>query len=137
MDVLAPLLIILVLGAVVWLISAPLRAKAAGRELPANVRDAQRRRDLEIERDQKYAEIRELEMDLRTGKLSEADYRETDRALRAEAVDILHALDELGAATAAQREADEGVPPVSDVAPAADESAPQAAVGRSRNTPDA
>jgi len=137
MDVLAPLLIILVLGAVVWLISAPLRAKAAGRELPADVRDAQRRRDLEIERDQKYAEIRELEMDLRTGKLSDADYRETDRALRAEAVDILHALDELGVATEAQRDADAGVPPVSDVAPAADEPAPEAAVAQSRNTPDA
>jgi hypothetical protein len=97
MDTLAPFLIIIALAAVVWLISAPLRAKAAGRELPADVRDAQRRRDLEIERDQKYAEIRELEMDLRTGKLSESDYRETDRALRAEAVDILHALDGLGA----------------------------------------
>jgi hypothetical protein len=35
-------------------------------------------------------------MDFRTGKLSEADYRESDRALRAEAVEILRRLDEAG-----------------------------------------
>jgi hypothetical protein len=33
-------------------------------------------------------------MDLRTGKLSEEDHRVLDRQLRAEAVDVLHALDE-------------------------------------------
>ena len=99
MDILAPIIVIIVLAAAVWFVSAPIRARVAGRETPAEVRDAQRRRDLEIERDQKYAEIRELEMDLRTGKLSEADYKVTDRQLRAEAVDILHALDQLGVGT--------------------------------------
>jgi hypothetical protein len=34
-------------------------------------------------------------MDMRTGKLSEADWRVQDRALRAEAVEILRRLDEL------------------------------------------
>jgi hypothetical protein len=34
-------------------------------------------------------------MDHRTGKLSDADWRGLDRQLRAEAVDILHDLDEL------------------------------------------
>ncbi len=97
MNVLALLLILLVLAVVAALVSAPLRAKAAGRQPPAELRDAQERRDLEIEKAQKYAEIRELEMDLRTGKLSEADYRVTDRQLRAEAVDILDRLDRLGA----------------------------------------
>lgn len=132
MDVLAPLIVILALGAVVWLISAPLRAKAAGRELPAQARDAQRRRDLEIERDQKYAEIRELEMDLRTGKLSDADYRETDRALRAEAIDLLHELDRLG-----------GVVDPDDASAAGDAPAPAAAgdpdtvAARSRHVADA
>lgn len=96
MDPVATLLALVVLALVVWLLSAPLRAQAAGRQTPAQERDAQRRVDLEIERDQKYAEIRELEMDLRTGKLSDADYRATDRQLRQEAVDILHALDRLG-----------------------------------------
>ena len=35
-------------------------------------------------------------MDLRTGKLSDDDWRELDRRLRAEAIEILHALDALG-----------------------------------------
>ena len=37
-------------------------------------------------------------MDLRTGKLSDDDWRELDRRLRAEAIEILHALDALGPA---------------------------------------
>ena len=39
------------------------------------------------------AEIREVEMDFRTGKLSEADWKAIDRQLRAEAVDLLRELD--------------------------------------------
>ena len=132
MEILAPIIVIVVLGAVVWLISAPLRAKAAGRELPAQARDAQRRRDLEIERDQKYAEIRELEMDLRTGKLSDDDYRETDRALRAEAIDILHELDRLGGVVDAGDE-----PAAGDEPPPAAAEDPDAVAARSRHVADA
>lgn len=132
MEILAPIIVILALGAVVWLISAPLRAKAAGRELPAQARDAQRRRDLEIERDQKYAEIRELEMDLRTGKLSEADYRDTDRALRAEAIDILHELDRLGGVVDPGDE-----PAAGDEPPPAAAEDPDAVAARSRHAADA
>jgi len=51
--------------------------------------------DLEAARDAKYAEIREAELDFRTGKLSEEDWRAQDRRLRAEAVEILHALDDV------------------------------------------
>lgn len=50
--------------------------------------------ELEAARDAKYREIRDAELDRRTGKLSEADYQAIDRALRAEAVEILKALDE-------------------------------------------
>jgi hypothetical protein len=50
---------------------------------------------VEAARDAKYAEIRDAELDYRTGKLSEADWRELDRRLRAEAVQVLHQLDEL------------------------------------------
>ncbi len=50
--------------------------------------------DLEAARDAKYREIRDAELDLRTGKLSEADYEAIDRSLRAEAIEILRALDE-------------------------------------------
>ena len=46
-----------------------------------------------LARDAKYAEIRDAELDYRTGKLSEADWRELDRKLRAEAVEVLHRLD--------------------------------------------
>ncbi len=50
--------------------------------------------ELEAARDAKYREIRDAELDRRTGKLSEGDYEAIDRALRAEAVEILDALDE-------------------------------------------
>jgi hypothetical protein len=49
--------------------------------------------DLEAARDAKYLEIREAELDHRGGKLSEEDFRAVDQALRAEAIEILRALD--------------------------------------------
>jgi len=87
------LLVALVLAAVVLYVSAPLRpGGTAPREAVAEAERA----DLEAARDAKYAEIREAELDYRTGKLSEADWRAQDRALRGEAVEILHRLDALG-----------------------------------------
>ncbi len=53
------------------------------------------RNELEALKAAKYSEIRDAEMDYRTGKLSEADWRTLDRSLRAEAVTILHRLDAL------------------------------------------
>jgi hypothetical protein len=91
-DVLAPLIVIVLLGIVVWLITGPLRAGAAA----AEDADAARREDLEAAKEAKYREIRDAELDLRTGKLSEADWRALDRELRAEAMEILRRLDELG-----------------------------------------
>lgn len=61
--------------------------------------------ELEAARDAKYREIRDAELDHRTGKLSASDYEATDRALRAEAIEILRALDEARAAEAVRREA--------------------------------
>jgi hypothetical protein len=84
------LIIILALAVVVWVVSAPLR-RAEGPELDATGRRAA----LEAARDAKYREIRDAELDWRTGKLSDEDYREQDRRLRAEAVEILRELDEL------------------------------------------
>jgi hypothetical protein len=97
-DVLAPLLVVLILLLVVWFVGAPLRRGAAVR---AQVALEGRRADLEAARDAKYGEIRDLEMDHRTGKLSDADWRVLDRELRAEAVDLLHELDALGPAPGA------------------------------------
>ena len=56
-----------------------------------------RRAGLEAAKEAKYAEIRDAELDFRTGKLSEEDWRAQDRALRAEAIEILRRLDALGA----------------------------------------
>jgi len=67
------------------------RRHRTGRE-PAQ---AAERADLEAARDAKYAEIRDAEMDFRTGKLSEPDWRALDRQLRREAVELLHRLDEV------------------------------------------
>lgn len=91
LDALIPLLVILALALVVWLVGAPLRAGPQAAE-EAVVFDRER---LEAARDAKYREIRELEMDHRTGKLSDADFRTLDRQLRAEAVVILRELDAL------------------------------------------
>jgi len=84
------LLVLILIGVAILAISAPLRRRA--------VRDAAgraERADLEAARDAKYAEIRDAEMDYRTGKLSEADWRALDRQLRHEAVELLHRLDDV------------------------------------------
>jgi hypothetical protein len=91
-DVLAPILVIALLGLVVWLVSAPLRAGAAA----AEEADSAQREDLEAAKEAKYREIRDAELDYRTGKLSEADWRALDRELRAEAMELLRRLDALG-----------------------------------------
>ncbi len=58
-------------------------------------REAERTADLEVAKESKYAEIRDAELDFRMGKVSEADHRETDRELRAQAIDILREIDRL------------------------------------------
>jgi hypothetical protein len=91
LDVLVFLLIVVVLALVVWLVGSPLR----GGPQAAEARVVGERHALETARDAKYREIRELEMDHRTGKLSDEDFRALDRQLRAEAVAILRELDAL------------------------------------------
>jgi hypothetical protein len=83
-------IIIVALAVVVWVVSGPLRHGEA-----PEVIDAGRRASLEAARDAKYREIRDAEIDWRTGKLSDEDYREQDRRLRAEAVEILREIDQL------------------------------------------
>ncbi|MBJ7331041.1 MAG: hypothetical protein JHC95_14175 [Solirubrobacteraceae bacterium] len=92
MEVIAALLVIVALGAVVWFVSGPIRAGAAGVDQAAA--DEESSRDaLEAAKEAKYREIRETELDHRTGKLTDEDWRALDRQLRAEAVDILTQLD--------------------------------------------
>jgi hypothetical protein len=83
------LVIGVVLLIVVALVAAPLRRPGTMVEEDAE------RAELEAARDAKYREIRDAELDHRTGKLSEADWRAMDRSLRAEAVEILRRLDAL------------------------------------------
>ena len=83
-------MIILALAVVVWVVSAPLRHPEDPDLAPAGERAA-----LEAAKEAKYREIRDAEIDWRTGKLPEDDYREQDRRLRAEAVEILRELDRL------------------------------------------
>jgi hypothetical protein len=82
------LLVLLVLAASAAVISSPLwrrtaREDAGNAELEA----------LEAAKATKLSEIRDVELDFRTGKLSGDDYRALDRQLREEAVDLLHRLD--------------------------------------------
>jgi hypothetical protein len=99
-------LVLLVLLAVVLVVSGPLRR---GRAEELDVDAA--REELEAERDAKYREIRDAELDRRMGKLSDDDWRAVDRALRAEAVAILRKLDELPESGAAHEPAEQAEPP--------------------------
>ncbi len=73
------------------LVSAPLRRQASGGG-PADDRP-RRLAELEAAREAKYREIRDAELDHRTGKLSDEDFQAIDKTLRAEAIEILRALD--------------------------------------------
>jgi flagellar biosynthesis/type III secretory pathway M-ring protein FliF/YscJ len=85
------LIVLVVLAVVVFVVSAPLRRRGV-----EEAEESAELAELEAARDAKYREIRDAELDRRTGKLSDADWRVQDRALRAEAVDLLRRLDELG-----------------------------------------
>jgi hypothetical protein len=86
-------LAILVLAAVAALvIGLPLR-----RGPGVDRREDERRAGLEAAKEAKYRELRDAELDFRMGKMSEPDYRTTDRELRGQAVAILRELDELEA----------------------------------------
>jgi hypothetical protein len=92
------LIIFVVLAVVVVVVSGPLRSRYA-----AEAAESAERAELEAARDAKYREIRDAELDYRTGKLSETDWRAMDRSLRAEAVTILRALDDLPTSNGAER----------------------------------
>ena len=87
-----PIALLVLLAAVVWVVGQPLRAGARVDEEDPR---AAERAELEAEKEAKYREIRDAELDHRTGKLDEADWRAVDRQLRAEAVELLRRLDAL------------------------------------------
>ncbi len=87
-----PLVVIAVVLAVVAVVSAPLR-RPRGTEEAAETAARAELADLEAAKEAKYREIRDAELDHRTGKLSPEDYAAVDGALRSEAVELLKRID--------------------------------------------
>ena len=94
------LLIIGVLFVVVLFVTAPLRRARRSEGEPSS-----ELAELEAARQAKYRELRDAELDHRTGKLSDADYEALEASLRGEAIEILRSIDreqEHSAAAAAE-----------------------------------
>jgi len=106
------ILTLVLVGLVVLVVSAPLRQSVPLRQSAALgdviegspsarsgghsvVAPAYAQEDLETAREAKYREIRDAELDYRTGKLSRADYEAIDTDLRAEALEMLDKLERL------------------------------------------
>jgi hypothetical protein len=87
------LLVLAVAAIAVVVIAGPLRP---GRAAADEAAESAERAELEAAKEGKYREIREAELDYRTGKLSSEDWRALDATLRAEAIELLRRLDALG-----------------------------------------
>ncbi len=90
------LIILAILAAVVVFVSAPVRRVLARGHSFAGGSDADLESELaelEAAREAKYRELRDADLDHRTGKLSDEDYEMLDRSLRGEAIEILRGLD--------------------------------------------
>lgn len=86
-------LTLVLLAAVIAVVSRPLLSTRSLSEPVDPLAPA--RTELEAAREAKYREIRDAELDYRTGKLSTEDYEAVNGALRAEAVEILDRLEDL------------------------------------------
>jgi hypothetical protein len=84
-------LILLVVAGAAYVITGPLRGSARAEDEALEAERA----ELDALKEAKYREIRDAELDYRTGKLAEADWRALDRTLRAEAVELLKRIDRL------------------------------------------
>jgi hypothetical protein len=116
LSILIAILSVLLVAVVVVVVSAPLRSSGRwpGSGSPGGRADeedskaasdgaatgawpapapSRTRGDLEAAREAKYREIRDAELDYRTGKLSREDYDAIDAGLRAEAIEILNRLE--------------------------------------------
>jgi hypothetical protein len=96
-DLLQFLLVLAVLAVAVLVISAPLRhggSDPSGSGSEDLTPSGQTPAALEAAKEAKYREIRDAELDRRTGKLSDEDWRALDAQLRAEAIEILRRLDQ-------------------------------------------
>jgi hypothetical protein len=89
LSVAVALLTLLLLAAAIAVVSRPLLAGRERKAVPAG------REELEVAREAKYREIRDTELDYRTGKLSREDFEAVNATLRAEALAILDRLQAL------------------------------------------
>jgi len=87
------LLALVIVVALAWFVSAPLRR---GASVPAATEDA-RAAELDARKQALYRQIRDAELDRAQGKLSEPDWRRLDSELRREAVEVLKRIDALDA----------------------------------------
>lgn len=88
----AVLLTLLLLAVVIAVIASPLLRRHSASPPALESVD---RAELQSAREAKYREIRDAELDYRTGKLSREDYEAVDSSLRAEALAILDGLESL------------------------------------------
>ncbi len=109
MGFLIAILTLVLLALVVFAVSAPVRrarsltgsvspegsASQPGAAAARAAASAHTLDELEAAREAKYREIRDAELDYRTGKLSREDYQAIDTDLRAEALEILDQLEAL------------------------------------------
>jgi hypothetical protein len=88
----AALLTLVLVAAVIAVVASPMLRRRSTATPAAESVD---RAELQSAREAKYREIRDAELDYRTGKLSREDYEAVDSSLRAEALSILNGLEAL------------------------------------------
>jgi hypothetical protein len=81
------LLVMVLVAAVAWVVTRPLRHPDGGRRGDAPIEA------LEAAKESKYREIRDAELDHATGKLTDEDWKALDAQLRSEAVELLRRID--------------------------------------------
>jgi hypothetical protein len=96
-------LVVMVIAVVV--VVGPLRPRWATEE---RATQSAERAELEAAKEAKLREIREAELDHRLGKLSDADWRAQDAALREEAVALLRRLDAVAPAEGGRQAQEDG-----------------------------
>lgn len=99
------MIVLVVVAAVVWFVSVPLRRTESETAAAAARVEDPRVAELEARKEAKYREIKDAEIDREQGKLSKADWSRQDADLRRDAIRILKELDEAKAAAGRERSA--------------------------------
>ena len=90
------LLAIVIVAALAWFVSAPLRRRA-GEGASSRALEDPRLAELEARKEALYRQIRDAELDREQGKLSAEDWRRQDAELRREAIVVLKRMDDVKA----------------------------------------